>query len=256
MSRACLFCSRWSISAAFGMAMTSSRRNTHAKATGSGCTPCALGDGSECRLVGQPTLFDRAVRHNGHGAAGHPGQQVEFGAAADEVVQHLIGRAGPPADRDQLRHVRRIEIAHPPMADLAGPLQGLHRLDGLGQRHPAAPMEQVKVETVGVQPAQALLAGLRQPVPAGILRIDLADQEHFVAQTGQGFGQQGFGGAVAVHLRRVDQGQTQFDAFPNRGDLGGAARPGLAEPPCPLAEGRHGFTAGRRTLRIGFPCGD
>ena len=100
------------------------------------------------------------------------------------------------------------------MADLAGSLEGLESLDRFGQRHAAAPMQQVKIDTVGAEPLQAGLAGSNGALARGIRRQHLGDQEDFIATAGDRFAHHLFGTARSIHFRRVDQAQAEIEAEP------------------------------------------
>jgi len=97
-------------------------------------------------------------------------------------MQHLVGRAAIAAgDGKQFFHVVDIEIRHAPAEDLAVALQALEGADGFGERHASPPMQEIQVEAIGAKPRKASLACGDGALRSGILRIDLADQEHFVA---------------------------------------------------------------------------
>ena len=72
---------------------------------------------------------------------------------------------------------------------------------------------------IGLEPAKAGLAGALDTSAPGVVGIDLAHQEHLMAKARQGFADQGFGSAVAIHFGGVDQAQAEFDAGAKRCDL-------------------------------------
>ena len=115
----------------------------------------------ECREHARgrkPPLLDRAIRHRRHMTLRHGGQKVEFDPAPRQIIEDLIRGAAFPARGEKLSHVLGVEVAHSPMADLAGAAQGFEGLDGLGERHFAAPMQEIEVDTVRAEPPQAALA--------------------------------------------------------------------------------------------------
>jgi len=57
-----------------------------------------------------------------------------------------VGHAG------QFVQVVGVEVADPPIPDLAGLLQGLEGFDRLGQRMRAAPVQEIEVNSVGPEP--------------------------------------------------------------------------------------------------------
>src|SRR5690606_39530040 len=62
--------------------------------------------------------------------------------------------------------------------------------DGFGKRRMAAPVQQIEIETVGAETAQAAFASGDCAIARGIARQDLADQEDFVAAAINGFADQ------------------------------------------------------------------
>ena len=131
MSRAAWFCRTCSGVPALGMAMTSSSRSTQARATWAGGRPMPGGHRVERGVADQPALLDRRVGHGRDAAFAAPGQQVVFDAAPGEVVEDLVGLYGAPAGKGrELLHVREVEVAHAPAADVA---PGRQLLEG-GQR--------------------------------------------------------------------------------------------------------------------------
>ena len=186
----------------------------------------------------------------------HHGQQVVLDAAPREVIEHLVGRGGAAAGkRRQLRHVGDVEIAHAPVADLAGLLQAGERLDGFVQRRAAAPVQQIKVDAVGVEVPEAALAGRDGAAPRRVARQHLADDEHAVAFAGDRLGDDLLGRTVAIHLRGVDQGHAQVDPGLQRRDLVLAPGLALAHAPRAEAEGRHRFAGGELGCRHGRGMG-
>ncbi len=185
-------------------------------------------------------MIDGAVRHRRHLPPGKPRQQIELRSAPRDVVQDLVRHARIAAGhREEVFHVVGIEVADAPVTDLARATQRLEPFDRLRERHRAAPVQQIQIEPFGLQPFQALLARGLHTAPAGIVRIDLADEEHVVAHAVQRFAQQRLGRAVAVHFGGIDERHAEFDAFAQRGDLGGTARRLLAHLPRALPQFRN-----------------
>ncbi|MNS88078.1 hypothetical protein D3C72_1220400 [compost metagenome] len=132
------------------------------------------------------------------------------------------------------------------MGDAAGRDQFVHRLDRVRQRVVAAPVQQVQVDALQPQPRQAALAGLARAAAAGVVRVDLADDEEVFAlhiaraqRLGHGLADHGLGTALAVHLGRVDQAVAQADGLAHRGHLGRAAGGVFAHAPGAETENRH-----------------
>ncbi|VVO37462.1 hypothetical protein PS689_05506 [Pseudomonas fluorescens] len=180
----------------------------------------AIGDFMQGRVVQQITrLADRAVRHQRQVTIGAPQHQVELDATLLRVVQHLIGGATRVV---QLDHVRHVEIGNAPGTDLAFLAQTFERFDGLGQRVLARPVQQIKIDVIGIHPTKAGFAGFWNSCAAGVVWIDLADDEHLVALPGNGLPYDFLGAAVGIHFSGVDQGQALFDAATQPGNFGRA----------------------------------
>src|SRR5215207_9398450 len=97
-------------------------------------------------------------------------------------------------------------------------------------------MEQVEVEAVGPEPAQAALASLDHALAARVVRIDLTDQEHALPDALKRLTDEFLGPALAVHLGSVDEGHSELDSEPKRRDLLRSAAAVLAHAPGALAE--------------------
>ena len=161
--------------------------------------------------MGQVALLDRSVDHHPHPACGKPEEEVELGPAASDVVEHLVGRAAGPVE---VGHVVNVEVADSPRPVLPGCHERLHPLDGLGQGNAAAPVEEVEVEAIGLEPAKAALAGPGEPIATGFVRIDLADEDDPIPEAGEGVAEKGLGRAVAAYFSGVDQDEPEVDPRP------------------------------------------
>ena len=106
-------------------------------------------------------------------------------------------------------------------------------------------MQQVEVETIGLQALQAALAGGDRAFARGVARIDFAVDKQPVAPPGDRFAHHFLGAAFAVHLGGVDQADAQIEPQPERRDLGGALAALLSHVPGAHAEGGHAL-AGRQ----------
>ena len=174
----------------------------------------------------------------------HLRKQRPFDPARVEVIEHLVGRAVLAVRHaGQFVHVARIEVADAPLPDLAVLLQGLERFHRLGQGNGAAPVQQIEVEPIGLEPLEAALAGRNGTFARGVVRIDLAHQEDVVPAAGHGFRQHLLGAALAVHLRRIDQPDTEIEPELDRRHLGRPLRLALAHAPGAEAQHRHLVTA-------------
>ncbi len=161
-----------------------------------------------------------------------------FDAALLEVVEHLVaGDASGAGDVQRLLQVRRVEIADPPGEDLAVFDQGLEGGDGVLQFEAPAPVQQVAVEPIGLQPLERGLAGGDRALPRGVLRHHLGDQEYRVAPAGDRLADDVLGGAGAIEFRRVDMGHAEVEAAAQRRQC--ARPPAPLEIPGALADDRH-----------------
>ena len=129
------------------------------------------------------------------------------------------------------------KLLRPQEEDLALGLERLEGGDGLLQPPAAAPMQQVTVEPVGLQPSQRSFAGRHGAIPRGVLGHHLGDQEDLVAAAGNRLADDLLGCAEAVQFGRVDVAQAPVEAVPQ--SRNGRRPRGPLEMPGSLADGRH-----------------
>ena len=148
----------------------------------------AVGQRTQRGVVDELILVEWAVGHQRHllqalqALQALPGQQAPLHTALAEQVVHMGRRAGCTAGHGgQLAQVGDVEVAHAPLADEAAALQLLEAAHGLGQRRGAASVQQVLVDVIELQPAQAALAGGHHIGGHGVLGQHLADDEELVA---------------------------------------------------------------------------
>src|SRR6266508_4961042 len=84
------------------------------------------------------------------------------------------------ASREELAHVVDVEIRHAPAGDLAVGAQALERVDRLRERDAAAPMQQVKIESLDPEARETSFAGRYGAFSAGVVRIQLAHYKYLV----------------------------------------------------------------------------
>ena len=118
--------------------------------------------------------------------------------------------------------------------------QGRERLERLGERDGAAPVQQVQVEIIRLQALQAVFAGRDRVAAARVRRQHLADDIDLIAPAGDGLRNELLGAAVAVHLGGVDEVGAEVEARAQRLLLGRALVLVLADLPRALAEPRDG----------------
>src|SRR5262245_24467169 len=142
-----------------------------------------------------------------------PGQKIVLDTASSQIVQYLVRlNAGTVREFPGLDHVRRIEVAHPEGADLAGLLELREGSQRLGKRDRPAPMQQIKVDGLHAKTAEAALAGGDGAFPRGIVRIHFADQKYYLPPALNGGPDEFFGAAFSIHFGGIDQGHADIDA--------------------------------------------
>lgn len=129
----------------------------------------------------------------------------------------------------------------PPISDLPRLLQRDERFHGLRQWHGAVPVQQIKIETVGAQSLQAALARERSRASRRVVRVDLADEEDFVAPVRDRLADENLRQPLSVHLGGVDHLQTEIETESERGDFLLTLTGILAHAPRSLAESRDFF---------------
>ena len=163
------------------------------------------------------------------------------------MVQHLVGGALVAAwNTEQFLHVRGIEIRYAPVADFAFLFQRLERRDRLGQGIRAAPVQQIEIDPIGVQPFQTARAGRRNSGAGGIARIHLTDNENPVPPPLHHLGHHLFGAALGVHLGGVDQRHAEIETQTQRSHLARRLGLALAHVPGAQTQGGDGLAGGQR----------
>ena len=214
--------------AAFGIAMTSGWRKTHASAIWAAVTPWRA---RSARDLASPASVPWSIGQYAIVATtvlAVPWQQVELDAALARRVVDLVGDAARAGGRTpQFAPCRRRRSSTRPSVRCARHRAALRSRDGLGQWMAAAPVQQVQVDGIEPQSAPAAVTGLGDAAGAGVVRIDLGDDEDFVAAQvagsdglGQGLPDDLLGATFAVHLGGIDQPVAQFERAPHRGDFG------------------------------------
>jgi tellurite resistance protein TerC len=213
----------------------------------------AGGDVVEYRVRRQLATIDRRIGHQRHRVQPHPWQQLELGAALAERVIDLVARTGTAARQGmQLTHVGQIEIAHAPVPDAAAALQDLEAVDGVLQRHPAAPVQQVQIDVVELEALQAAFTGGHHAGRIGIFRQHLGDDEELFAlhlagaqALGDGLADDRLGTTVGVHLGRIDDPVADLEGQAQCAQLRGLAGGGFAVAPGSEPERRQLLAVGQ-----------
>ena len=103
----------------------------------------------------------------------------------------------------------------------------------------AAPVQEIEIEPVGLEPLQAALAGDDGAFARSVVGVDLADEIDLVAQAPHGLADDLLGLALAVHLGRVDQPDAELEPQLEGLQLGPPFRLALAHAPGTEAQHRH-----------------
>jgi len=103
-------------------------------------------------------------------------------------------------------------------------------------------VQQVQVDVLGAQALKAAFAGQGNTLATGIVRVDLADQEHLVALPGNGLADHFLGTTVAIHLGGVDQDHAPVNTGLQGTYFLGALVAVLAHAPGALADDRNGHS--------------
>src|SRR5438270_13930954 len=177
----------------------------------------------------------------------HPPQKIPLDAAPLEVVEHLVGHDALETafQPRELLHVVDVEVADSRLADLLRFEQVSESGERLLERRVAAPVKEVEVDLLDIEPAESSIASRGHAVRRGVLWIELRHDEHLVATTRDRFTDNPLGAAIGVHLRGVDQRHPEVDPGPQRRDLALALARVFAHTPRPLAEDRDTLAAGK-----------
>jgi hypothetical protein len=84
--------------------------------------------------------------------------------------------------------------------------------NGLLERMPAAPVEQIAIEAFGTEPSERLFAGCNGPATRRILREDLRNHKDLVASSFDGLRNPFFSAFGEVHLRYMDMRHAEIDS--------------------------------------------
>ena len=114
-----------------------------------------------------------------------------------------------------------------------------------------APVEEIDVEPVRPEAAEARLAGAEHAFERGVVRQDLRDEEELVPSSGDRLPDELLDLPVAVHLRRVDVGHPGVDAGAEGGDRRGMVV--ALHVPGALAEHRDGVAVRAERMRDHAP---
>jgi len=107
----------------------------------------------------------------------------------------------------------------------------------------AAPVQEVEVYMIGAEALQARFAGGDRAAAARVVGQHLADEVHRVALSSDRLADHGFGTAIGIHFRRIDERHAEIDAGAQTVRLFGHRGIAFAHVPGSEPEGRHLPTA-------------
>src|SRR5437868_3920885 len=110
-------------------------------------------------------------------------------------------------------------------------------------------MEEVEVDLLDAQTAEAPIARRGHALACGVLGIELRHHEYLIAASLDRLADNPLRASVGVHLGGVDEPHAELDAGAQSGDLVLSLALAFAHPPCALPEDGHGVSARKRRGR-------
>src|SRR6516165_2327181 len=195
--------------------------------------------------------------HHRHAVPLAPWQQVRLDVAIAEIIKDLIGRAAIAVwNTQEGLHVADLGVGHAPGVNLPGRAQAFERPHNAGELSvPSWPVQQVEIEMISAEPAEARLASTRNAVSPHMIGPHFGDQKYAVTLTGYHAADQFLGSAIAVNLGRIDQGHPERKSGAQRLLLSGVRMSPLPETGRALAQRRDNcsirelYRGGRGTSR-------
>ena len=185
--------------------------------------------------AGKPAVAEGAVGDDGDVVLLAPGDDRMLDGALLEMIEHLVaGDLALADDVERLVEIVGVEIADAPGQDLAGLLQLLEGGEGVLQRIAAAPVQQVAVEAVGLQPRQRALAGLDRAGAGRVARQHLRYEKNLVAPPGDRLGDNFSASPYisAVSICVMPRSSPRFSAA----TAPALPLPPISQVPCPMTE--------------------
>src|SRR5580704_12901306 len=148
-----------------------------------------------------------------------PRNDSVFNGTFVQVIENLIaGELTFSGKVPDLFQVWNVEVAHAPGKNLPVLPQLFEGRYGFLKRISAAPVQEVTIQAIRLEPTQRSFASRNRCTPGGILRKNLRHQEHFVAPPGNRLTNQPLDAARAVHLRGIDVLHADIEAQAQSGD--------------------------------------
>ena len=162
---------------------------------------------------------ERAVADERHAVPLADRQDHVLGVALGQVVEHLIaGDDALAGDLDGVLDVGDVEVRETPREDLSLFLQLFERAHRLFEWLRATPVQQVEIESIGTEAAQALLAREERPGVGRVIGMDLRSEEHVAAISGDRLADELLDVAARIDLRGVDVDEPAIDRATDRDD--------------------------------------
>src|SRR5206468_9996084 len=121
-------------------------------------------------------------------------------------------------DRDGPFEIVDAEVAHAPRADFSLLDEPFERANRVLEPDGTRPVKKIKVEVVGAEPPEALLARAQRSLERCIRRQDLRGEEDLLPTPTDRLGDDLLDLAAAVHLGRIDVGEPGIDPAGDRID--------------------------------------
>src|SRR5258705_11569778 len=110
-------------------------------------------------MIEQPPLLERRIGHDRDISVKAPGHQIVLDAAPCEIIENLVGRNLCAAVKSpKLDHVHHVEITDAPITNFSGIDERGKGVERFLQWYVAAPVQQIKIESVCSYASQAIVA--------------------------------------------------------------------------------------------------
>jgi hypothetical protein len=136
-----------------------------------------------------------------------------------QVIKNLIaGEMTFLSDLPCFFQIRNIEVAHAPGKNHSITLQLIEGRYRFLERILTAPVQEIAIQSVRLEPNQGPLASLNRSCLRGVLRKNFRHQEDFVAPSSNRLTDQPFGSPRSVHLGGIDVVHTKIETNSQSGD--------------------------------------
>src|SRR5690242_659573 len=106
-------------------------------------------------------MSDWRIRHDDDAALAAPRQKVPLNSAMLQIVENLVGHDLVTARQcERFLNIVDVKVAHAIIENFSGASQCLKRFNRFNQGNGAAPMQQITIEIVRLQTAEASFASL------------------------------------------------------------------------------------------------